>query len=364
MSKTAPPADLPGRIIDEAEILKRADEDPNLRGRARQIFECDTCGQLKVCRLDQYRKCEKHYCSRQCYWTGRRTSVEGKCDGCGKSIQTFQSSLKRHKHHYCSIECAGKADTFNVTVKCAVCGAEKTKKYSNIKNSQNHYCSRKCARIGSQNRVLAVCSSCGKSVELPEFRLKKSKGNIYCSKACWNVRSHKIFDCDVCGKKAKQCLSSYSHSTKHYCSKECANIGQTKIRTCEIHGNVTCSCPQPRNHELCITHGVRRERCKKCGTYKKLLKAGFTIKEVREMGRVEQCQFPGCAVRASDRKHGLSSDHVHDGNPINPENYRGEICHGCNVRLADLDAGSPANALELLYIMRRPYSRFKCDIAA
>lgn len=209
-------------------LIKEADKDRNLRGRPLKVFTCDNCGKTKVCRLDQYNQNKKHYCSPQCYWVGRRTSVDGKCDACGKDITTYLSAIKRYKHHYCSVECAGKERTFNVTFKCKTCGAEKTRSYAKTKNSKDLYCSNKCAALGRRNRVLIVCSLCGKKKELPRYRLQQSKENIYCSKTCWNIRAHKIFDCDVCGKEKKVSLSVYNAHQNHYCSKKCANIGQNK----------------------------------------------------------------------------------------------------------------------------------------
>jgi hypothetical protein len=74
------------------------------------------------------------------------------------------------------------------------------------------------------------------------------------------------------------------------------------------------------------------------------------------MGAVLVCQFPRCLIQKSRKQ--LNSDHFHDGNKINPENYRGEICRGHNVLLTDLDAHPEwANAEAQEYMSRRPYSR-------
>ena len=91
-----------------------------------------------------------------------------------------------------------------------------------------------------------------------------------------------------------------------------------------------------------------------CGTHRKFLKSGLTAEEIRNMGEVFVCQFPGCLVESDS----LHSDHFHDGNKINPENYRGEICMGHNLLLSDLDARPEwANEEALEYMNRRPYSR-------
>jgi hypothetical protein len=69
------------------------------------------------------------------------------------------------------------------------------------------------------------------------------------------------------------------------------------------------------------------------------------------------CQYPNCLVRRKLSKS-LHSDHFHDGHKINTENYRGEICLGHNILLADLDAyPERANAEAQEYMRRRPYSR-------
>jgi hypothetical protein len=90
--------------------------------------------------------------------------------------------------------------------------------------------------------------------------------------------------------------------------------------------------------------------------------------EIKVMGAQPHCQFPGCYIRHTPPTHrqkhrsnrSLNSDHAHTDAAITPENYRGEICLGCNVRLKSLDEHPEwATPVELAYMARRPYSRKK-----
>jgi hypothetical protein len=72
------------------------------------------------------------------------------------------------------------------------------------------------------------------------------------------------------------------------------------------------------------------------------------------MGKIKVCQFPNCLVQSNGKS--LNSDHYHDGNKINPNNYRGEICYWHNGLLAVFDAHpEQANQEAVEYIKRRPY---------
>jgi hypothetical protein len=139
------------------------------------------------------------------------------------------------------------------------------------------------------------------------------------------------------------------HGRRRNLCKECHGS-----QICE-HGIVRSGCKSCGGSRVC-EHKRQRGDCKECGAHRLFLKAGFTVDEIKEMGAVTHCQFPHCRVRANGR--GLHSDHTHDGNKINPENYRGEICRGHNLLLADLDDHPEwANAEAKRYMRRRPYSR-------
>ena len=90
------------------------------------------------------------------------------------------------------------------------------------------------------------------------------------------------------------------------------------------------------------------------------MNGGFISEQIKEMGAVKNCQFPNCKIQGK-----LNSDHFHDGNKINTENYRGEICRGHNVLLSDLDKHPEwANPQELEYMKRRPYSKLTICISS
>jgi len=148
-----------------------------------------------------------------------------------------------------------------------------------------------------------------------------------------------------------------SKKCSHGCRRaECKVCGGSQI--CE-HARRRCSCKICGGSRFC-EHGVQRAFCKECGTHTYLLRGGFSPEEIKKLGAVDVCQFPGCLVHAVTQANGrrLNSDHAHDGRRINTENYRGEVCFGHNVLLSDLDAHPEwANAEAREYMQRRPYSK-------
>jgi hypothetical protein len=133
-----------------------------------------------------------------------------------------------------------------------------------------------------------------------------------------------------------------------------------------LHGRRHSLCKECKGSAIC-EHSKQRSYCKQCGTSAALRNGGFSPTEIREMGAVQCCQFPGCSIQAELQANGrrLNSDHLHDGQPINPENYRGEVCFGHNVMLSDWDKHPEwASAEAREYMRRRPYSRLKQSIAA
>jgi hypothetical protein len=177
--------------------------------------------------------------------------------------------------------------------------------------------------------------------------------------------------------RCKECGGSQicEHGTQHDHCKDCGGSqicehGAQRSTCKRCGGGAICEHNRQRAHcKKCggtsyCEHGRHRSQCKQCGTYRKLLKGGFSHEEIKEIGAVACCQFPGCQVRAGGVV--LHSDHHHDGsNKIMTENYRGEVCPGCNRRLAILDEHPEfANVLELLYIVRRPYTRHEVSDAS
>jgi hypothetical protein len=121
---------------------------------------------------------------------------------------------------------------------------------------------------------------------------------------------------------------------------------------CE-HDRERSFCKECNGNQVC-QHSRHRTQCKQCGTHRGFRRGGFTLEEIRTIGAVDRCQFPGCKIERSFRP--LHSDHVHDGKPINRDNYRGEICRGHNWLLADLDKHPEwADPLILSYMNQRPY---------
>lgn len=78
------------------------------------------------------------------------------------------------------------------------------------------------------------------------------------------------------------------------------------------------------------------------------------------MGAVAHCQYPNCLIKPKNVK-GLNSDHAHghcNHRSGCPDCYRGEICHGHNVMMVDIDAypeWASEDAKE--YLSRRPFSK-------
>ena len=164
----------------------------------------------------------------------------------------------------------------------------------------------------------------------------------------------------------RPCYDAYMKSRNIPCvhgkqRNYCRDCGGASI--CE-HGRQRPSCRDCGGTRFC-NHFRTRRTCKLCGTHYKLLQGGFTPEEIREIGSQFHCQFPECYIRyippttvLEGRARTLNSDHLHDGHRINPENYRGEVCLGCNIRLKSLDEHPEwATPSELAYMQRRPYSR-------
>jgi hypothetical protein len=158
--------------------------------------------------------------------------------------------------------------------------------------------------------------------------------------------------------KCKDCGGSEICAHKRiraYC-KEC--VGS---QVCE-HNKYRDRCIECNGTQVC-QHRLHKTDCKKCGTHWRLHKSGFSTEEIKRIGLIMQCEFPRCGIKPDGQS--LCSDHAHDavgnhkkGWGITHENYRGEVCQGCNRRLKDLDAHPEwANDEEKEYLSRRPFRR-------
>jgi len=139
------------------------------------------------------------------------------------------------------------------------------------------------------------------------------------------------------------------HNRLKYQCKECCGAG-----ICE-HGKRKSHCKKCKGSQIC-EHGRQKFICKECGNvrFDRFLKGSFTVEEIKAMGAMRVCQFPNCLVQSNR----LNSDHYHDGQKINPNNYRGEICAGHNRLLVDLDSQPDWASKEVKeYMLRRPYKR-------
>ena len=91
----------------------------------------------------------------------------------------------------------------------------------------------------------------------------------------------------------------------------------------------------------------------------RLRKSGFTEQQIEKILSVCHCEYPDCLIQYSASKR-LCSDHKH-GHCVGtwgcPECYRGEICSGCNRRLAAIDSHHEwANEKDKQYLLRRPFA--------
>jgi hypothetical protein len=156
-------------------------------------------------------------------------------------------------------------------------------------------------------------------------------------------QKHKCKDCDGQG------ICEHGRQ-KHKC-KDCDGQG-----ICE-HGRQKHKCKDCGGSAIC-EHGRQKHTCKECGTHNTFIRNGFTPEQIKEMGVIKTCQFPNCLVQSNGKS--LNSDHYHDGNKINPNNYRGEICYGHNMLLASLDRfPEEASAKAQEYMNRRPFQIIK-----
>lgn len=191
-------------------------------------------------------------------------------------------------------------------------------------------------------RRLRICKDCGGSAICIHHKQKRQCKECGGKSICKHNRNKS--SCKIC-KGSGICEHQINRSG-------CKKCGGSSI--CK-HNRQKSRCKECVGSEIC-EHNKTRSVCKKCGTYRKFLKGEFTSEQIKEMGEIKICQFPNCLI--SNLYVPFRSDHFHDGHSINVNNYRGEICRGHNLLLADLDKHPEEANLEALeYMNRRPYRR-------
>ena len=174
------------------------------------------------------------------------------------------------------------------------------------------------------------------------------------------IHNKEKYSCKDCGGTGI-CIHNKNKSTCKDChgSQICShNKNRSTCKNCNgsqicDHGIHRTSCKKCRGSGIC-KHNKQKNNCKECGTHRVLRINGFSIEQIKEIGRVKVCQFPNCMVQNKDRS--FHSDHLHDGNEINKENYRGEICWGHNTLVGYFDTHPEwVNEEAKEYMIRRPY---------
>ena len=155
-----------------------------------------------------------------------------------------------------------------------------------------------------------------------------------------------------------------THGKQKSICKECGGVGicehgRQKSHCKECGGSAVCEhgrqksrCKECGGSGIC-EHGRRKSYCKECGRINNnFQRNAFTKNQIKEIGAIKVCQFPDCLVQSNS----LHSDHYHDGDKINPNNYRGEICYWHNGLLSVFDAHpEQANPEAAEYMKRRPF---------
>ena len=68
------------------------------------------------------------------------------------------------------------------------------------------------------------CSICSKPIYKRPVEIRRNKGRVYCSMACYGISCRKETPCVVCGKPI------LAHENKKTCSRSCANIHRAGIK--------------------------------------------------------------------------------------------------------------------------------------
>ena len=89
------------------------------------------------------------YCSRVCYYKGKRTLIEKQCAACGKGISVQRSKV--YDNNFCSNECFHNFQKTGKYIDCDNCGKRIYKSPAFLRNSRN-FCSQKCFGMGSRSK--------------------------------------------------------------------------------------------------------------------------------------------------------------------------------------------------------------------
>lgn len=206
-----------------------------------------------------------------------------------------------------------------------------------------------------ESRVCTKCEILKISTDFHKKKAAKSGLDSWC-KVCSLLAARERYEKNRAEIKVRRATYRKEHREKiNAQSKEWRRKHPDKAKKKCEHNKLLHMCKQCGGGSIC-EHGRVRSECKACGVHSRFINRGFTTDQIKEMGSVKTCQFPNCLVQSNRRQ--FHSDHVHDGSKINPENYRGELCLGHNILLADLDRNpEQANAEAKEYMSRRPYVR-------
>jgi hypothetical protein len=117
---------------------------------------CLHCGKAFHVKPSRVAKGDGRYCSKECFYAGKRCKVERTCESCGTPFLTFPSTIARGQGRFCSSACWYKhfstirgADKWtwkgeDVTRPCAQCGEPFTVR-PGLAREEQRFCSRKCA---------------------------------------------------------------------------------------------------------------------------------------------------------------------------------------------------------------------------
>lgn len=149
------------------------------------IRQCSICGvEFKIANQRQ------KYCSRECYYEGRKRSHT--CERCGVTFQTFATHSR-----YCSLKCMHSDDS--AVRECERCGAT-------IRgSSRKRFC-------GCMPKIDLICVVCG-----GEY-IAVRKDSRYCSKKCYAKHGFDVV-CTVCGVGFRA-----GHLNAKYCSDGCRPV--------------------------------------------------------------------------------------------------------------------------------------------
>lgn len=180
-------------------------------------YVCQNCNK----KYFSYKENSK-YCSRECRKESSNTLSN--CDCCNKQIMLSKRKVEQlntglQKNKFCSKKCYDTFQRTSVEKKCKNCG-EKFLIYKCFEHIQE-FCTRICYddyRIkNSQTHISKICPICS------NVFISKRKEQIYCSNDCKFVAAQNRITCtcEQCGKVFDRIASEYENSIHHYCSYDC-----------------------------------------------------------------------------------------------------------------------------------------------